>query len=66
MSVMILLKKREQILGDEMLQIDVPKNKDWNDDLKEVGSLEKQKQNQITAFFLIIKNWNMKDDWRLR
>lgn len=51
MSVMILLKKREQILGDEMLKIEVPKNKDWNDDLKEVGSLEKQKQNQITALF---------------
>ncbi|WP_255822043.1 hypothetical protein [Domibacillus sp. PGB-M46] len=33
------------------MKIEVPKNKDWNDDLKEVGSLEKQKQNQITALF---------------
>ncbi|OES43358.1 DUF3991 and TOPRIM domain-containing protein [Domibacillus iocasae] len=44
-------QKWEQILGDEMLQIDVPKNKDWNDDLKQQRALERQKQNQIVPPF---------------
>lgn len=35
-------------VGNEVVGIDVPKNKDWNDDLKELRSLEKRKESVLS------------------